>query len=99
MSTTIPAIRSVKARAIVAPIGRPVKTAFTTIDAAPLVLIDVETDSGVTASIWALASANKWLDIGIDAASAWPATRIQPLTPPTFIRSGIMKSLAPTAMA
>src|SRR6266404_7085857 len=29
---------------------------------------------GVTASIWALASANRWLDIGMDAASAWPAT-------------------------
>lgn len=48
MSKTVPAIRGVKARAIVVPIGRPVKTAFATIDAAPLVLIDVETDQGVT---------------------------------------------------
>jgi mandelate racemase len=48
MSKTVPAIRGVKARAIVAPIARPVKTAFATIDAAPLVLIDVDTDSGVT---------------------------------------------------
>ncbi|MBR1120626.1 mandelate racemase [Bradyrhizobium lablabi] len=48
MSKPVPAIRGVKTRAIVAPIARPVKTAFATIDAAPLVLIDVETDSGIT---------------------------------------------------
>jgi mandelate racemase len=48
MSKSVPAIRSVKARALVAPIPRPVKTAFAEISAAPLVLIDVETDQGVT---------------------------------------------------
>ena len=48
MSKTVPAIRGVKARAIVAPISRPVKNAFGVIEAAPMVLIDVETDSGVT---------------------------------------------------
>jgi mandelate racemase len=48
MSTTTPAIRSVKARAVIAPISRPVKNAFGVIEAAPLVLIDVETDQGVT---------------------------------------------------
>jgi mandelate racemase len=48
MSTVTPAIRSVKARAVVAPIARPVKNAFGVIEAAPLVLIDVETDQGVT---------------------------------------------------
>jgi mandelate racemase len=48
MSKTVPAIRGVKARAIVAPIARPVKNAFGVIEAAPMVLIDVETDSGVT---------------------------------------------------
>jgi mandelate racemase len=48
MSKTIPAIRNVKARGVVAPISRPVKTAFANIEAAPLVLIDVETDQGVT---------------------------------------------------
>jgi len=47
MNTT-PAIRSVKARAVVAPISRPVKNAFGVIEAAPLVLIDVDTDQGVT---------------------------------------------------
>jgi mandelate racemase len=41
-------IRSVRARAVVAPISRPVKNAFGVIDAAPLLLIDVETDQGVT---------------------------------------------------
>src|SRR5258707_15419361 len=48
MSTTTPAIRSVKARAVVTPISRPVKNAFGVIEAAPLVLIDVETDQGIT---------------------------------------------------
>jgi mandelate racemase len=48
MSITTPAIRSVKARAVVTPISRPVKNAFGVIDAAPLVLIDVETDQGIT---------------------------------------------------
>jgi mandelate racemase len=48
MSATTPAIRSVKARAVIAPISRPVKNAFGVIEAAPLVLIDVATDQGVT---------------------------------------------------
>src|SRR6202049_748347 len=48
MSTTTATIRSVKARAVVAPISRPVKNAFGIIEAAPLVLIDVATDQGVT---------------------------------------------------
>src|SRR5438105_5145001 len=48
MSKTAPAIRSVKARALVVPLARPVKNAFGVIDAGPLVLIDVETDQGVT---------------------------------------------------
>ena len=48
MSRAIPTIRGVKARAVVAPISRPVKNAFGVIEAAPLVLIDVETDQGLT---------------------------------------------------
>ena len=48
MSKSVPAIRGVKARGLVVPISRPVKTAFGVIDAAPMVLIDVETDQGVT---------------------------------------------------
>lgn len=47
MSTATPAIRSVKARAVIAPISRPVKNAFGIIEAAPLVLIDIETDQHV----------------------------------------------------
>jgi mandelate racemase len=45
---TTPTIRGVKARAVVAPISRPVKNAFGVIEAAPLVLIDVATDQGIT---------------------------------------------------
>jgi mandelate racemase len=48
MSATTPAIRRVKARAVIAPISRPVKNAFGVIEAAPLVLIDVATDQGIT---------------------------------------------------
>ncbi|MEA2869055.1 MAG: mandelate racemase [Bradyrhizobium sp.] len=48
MSTAVPAIRSIKARAVIAPISRPVKNAFGIIEAAPLVLIDVVTDQGIT---------------------------------------------------
>src|SRR5882724_5022340 len=48
MSAATPAIRGVKARAVVAPISRPVKNAFGVIEAAPLVLIDVATDQGIT---------------------------------------------------
>ena len=48
MSANAPIIRSVKARAVDAPISRPVKNAFGVIRSAPLVLIDVATDQGVT---------------------------------------------------
>jgi mandelate racemase len=48
MNKTTPTIRGVKARAVVAPISRPVKNAFGSIEAAPLVLIDVATDQGIT---------------------------------------------------
>jgi mandelate racemase len=41
-------IRSVTARAVDAPISRPVKNAFGVIRSAPLVLIDVATDQGIT---------------------------------------------------
>ena len=37
MSASTPAIRGVKARAVIAPISRPVKNAFGVIEAAPLV--------------------------------------------------------------
>jgi mandelate racemase len=47
MSPSPLTIRSVKARAIDAPISRPVKNAFGVIRSAPLVLIDVVTDQGV----------------------------------------------------
>src|SRR3954468_23703478 len=47
MSTTNLTIRSVRARAVVAPISRPVKNAFGVIESAPLVLIDVQTDQAV----------------------------------------------------
>lgn len=48
MSTSVPAIRGVKARAIVVPLKRPLRNAFGVFEAAPLVLIDVETDQGAT---------------------------------------------------
>src|SRR5438046_7710417 len=57
MSKTVPAIRGVKARGLIAPISRPVKNAFGVIDAAPMVLIDVDTDQGVTGRAYIFAYA------------------------------------------
>jgi len=48
MSQSTPAIHSITARAVDAPISRPVKNAFGVIRSAPLVLIDVVTDQGIT---------------------------------------------------
>src|SRR3978361_213107 len=62
MRKTVPAIRSVRARAVVAPISRPVKNAFGVIEAAPLVLINVETDQGVTGRSYIFAYAKLTLN-------------------------------------
>jgi mandelate racemase len=48
MNKNIAGITGVKARAVVTPMARPVKNAFGVIDVAPLVLIDVTTDQGIT---------------------------------------------------
>src|ERR1700742_4817415 len=48
MSMSTPAIKSVTARAVVTPMARPVRNAFGVIDVAPLLLIDVATDQGIT---------------------------------------------------
>jgi mandelate racemase len=48
MSKSTPAITSVKARAVVTAMARPIKNAFGVIDVAPLLLIDVTTDQGIT---------------------------------------------------
>lgn len=48
MSPSIPIIQRVMARAVDAPISRPVKNAFGVIGSAPLVLIDIVTDQGLT---------------------------------------------------
>jgi mandelate racemase len=61
MSAATPAIRIVKARAVIAPIARPVKNAFGVIEAAPLVLIDVDTDQGVTGRSYIFAYAKMTL--------------------------------------
>ena len=47
MSAATPTITGVKARAVIAPISRPVRNAFGVIEAAPLVLIDVATNQGI----------------------------------------------------
>src|SRR4051794_38990269 len=48
MSKSTPAIKSITSRAVVTPMARPVKNAFGVIDVAPLLLIDVATDQGIT---------------------------------------------------
>ena len=47
MSDTTLVIKNVKARAVDAPLARPIETAMGTIPSAPLVLIDVVTDQGI----------------------------------------------------
>ncbi len=44
----LPKIRDIRARAVVAPIARPVRTASGSIEAAPLLLLDVYTSDGMT---------------------------------------------------
>jgi mandelate racemase len=46
------AIRSLKARAVIAPLSRPLRTASGAIPAAPLLLIDIATEEGVTGSAY-----------------------------------------------
>jgi len=48
MNKSTPALAGVKARAVVTPMARPVKNAFGVINVAPLLLIDVATDQGIT---------------------------------------------------
>lgn len=48
----LPTIRDIRARAVIAPIPRPVRTASGSIAAAPLVLIDVLTSADVTGSAY-----------------------------------------------
>ncbi|MCW5704830.1 MAG: enolase C-terminal domain-like protein [Bradyrhizobium sp.] len=57
MSKSTPAIRSVKARAVVVPLRRPLGNAFGVFTTGPLVLIDVETDQGVTGRAYIFAYA------------------------------------------
>ena len=52
MSETAPAIRSIIARAVAAPLSRPLRTASGSIPNAPLLLLDVESDAGVTGRAW-----------------------------------------------
>src|SRR4029453_13263829 len=61
MSKSVPAVRSVKARAVVVPLARPLKNAFGVFDSGPLVLIDVETDQGVTGHSYIFAYAGMTL--------------------------------------
>ncbi len=55
MALPLLTIQSVEARAVIAPLTRPVRTAVGSIDAAPLVLIDVKTREGVTGSAYIFA--------------------------------------------
>ena len=77
MSKSVPAIRSVKARGLVVPISRPVKNAFGVIDAAPMVLIDVETDQGVTGHAYIFAYANNAEAAGLSDRGDRARTRRQ----------------------
>jgi mandelate racemase len=76
-------IASVSARAVIAPLARPVRTAVGTIPSAPLVLIDIKTREGVIGSAYifaytpqALAALNRLVaDIGAELAGMAAAPR------------------------
>ncbi|MFG1421029.1 enolase C-terminal domain-like protein [Roseixanthobacter liquoris] len=55
MSTSAPRIVRVTARAVNAPLSRPLRTASGTMESAPLVLVDLETDAGLTGHAYAFA--------------------------------------------
>ncbi len=46
-------IRNLRGRALITPLKRPIRTASGALDVAPLVLLDVETDEGITGSAYA----------------------------------------------
>lgn len=52
---SVPAILDIKARAVVAPLQRPIGTASGAIEAAPLLLFDVHTDQGITGNAYLFA--------------------------------------------
>ncbi len=52
MTEPVPTIRSMKACAVNVPLKRPVKTAVGPIPSAPLVLVDIATDQGITGSAY-----------------------------------------------
>lgn len=52
---SVPTLRNIEARAVVAPLQRPIRTASGSIEAAPLLLLDVHTDQGLTGSAYLFA--------------------------------------------
>ena len=80
MSQSVAAIRGVRARSVVVPLKRPLKNAFGVFDSGPLVLIDVETDQGVTGRTYIFAYSKltlKPLAYLIEAVAAdWAAPRL-----------------------
>lgn len=54
MSPSNPMIKSITARAVDAPLARPITTAMVSIPSAPLILFDVETNGGVTGRAYIL---------------------------------------------
>lgn len=55
MNAPFPTLRSVRARAVVVPLKRPIRTAVGSLPSAPLVLIDLESEEGVTGCAYILA--------------------------------------------
>jgi len=70
MSNSVPAIRSVRARAVRTPLKRPLKNAFGEFVSAPLVLIDVATDQDITGRAYIFAYADMTLKPLVDLIEA-----------------------------
>jgi mandelate racemase len=65
-------INSIAARAVLAPMPRPVRTASGDILAAPLVLVDVQTNEGIVGRSYAIAYASltrSWTRMGREGGS------------------------------
>ncbi|AEG91073.1 enolase C-terminal domain-like protein [Ramlibacter tataouinensis] len=78
-------LRDLQARAVVAPLVRPVRTASGAVEAAPLLLLDVLTDEGITGSAYLFAYTPVVLQpLSVLAGQLAPLLRGQPVVPFTL---------------
>ncbi|MFO1413899.1 MAG: enolase C-terminal domain-like protein [Burkholderiales bacterium] len=78
----VPHVRKIDARAVIAPLQRPIRTASGAIDGAPLLLLDVHTDQGVTGHAYVFAYTPRVLSaLARLVAEIEPLLAAQPVVP------------------